>query len=287
MYQKAHIIPKKSLGQNFLHSQSIAKHIASLCNTSPFVIEIGPGTGFLTKQLIQLPSLQELYCVEKDTNLANTLLKTEPLLNYNNITIQNADCMEIDFTSIVDFFTTKNNITKISKIHCGGNLPYNVGTAILIKCIQNLKYFSGLTFMLQEEVIDRITANPHTRDYGSLSVICQYFCNVEKTITVKPDNFFPKPKVNSAVVNIKPKQNLQELYDILSFKELSDFCRIIFAQKRKLLTNNIKTASINKKEEFLSKILPHITSNTRAEELSVKQITELAIIYQNHQQSQI
>ena len=186
---------KKSLGQNFLIDENILDLICSLgnINTKDNVIEIGPGTGNLTK-LISLKKPKKLIVVEKDKKLSE-------LLNNKftkNITIINDDFLNLD-----------NNFFNYSNLILFGNLPYNISSQILVKLIKifynNYKY-KKIILMFQKEVADRIIAKYNTKNYGRLSVIANLSMDVEKIKDIGPNSFRPIPKVISTILCFKPKK---------------------------------------------------------------------------------
>ncbi|WHQ47021.1 MAG: 16S rRNA (adenine(1518)-N(6)/adenine(1519)-N(6))-dimethyltransferase RsmA [Candidatus Midichloria sp.] len=254
------IIPTKKLGQNFLTDESVMANIVSMANVSEAaVLEIGPGIGNMTRELLKARA-KKVIAVEFDKNCIASLklLKNQ----YPNLKIINADALKINEEELFE---------SNEKIKVVANLPYNIGTALLIKWLKKINLFSSFTLMLQKEVVDRIVANRSTSDYGSLSVICQWLCYTEKLFNVPVEAFWPAPKVTSSVVNLIPHN--QPLYDC-TLEKLKPFLKMAFAQKRKMLRNNSKLAfreEVNKVFEEYG-ILP----TSRAEELSIDQFCKLA-----------
>ena len=190
--------PKKSLGQNFLKDENILNLIVEKAdiNKNDDVIEIGPGTGNLTKKIL-FKTPRSITVIEKDQNLSNKL--------------------KVDFKDKInlinkDFLLMKEKDIKLNDNIILGNLPYNVSTEILIKLIKTYKNskYKKLLFMFQKEVADRITANYNTKNYGRLSIISQFAMNIYKIKDVGPNCFYPKPKVSSTLLLFIPKKkNLQ------------------------------------------------------------------------------
>ena len=211
---------KKSLGQNFLIDKNVITKIVNITNIyNKNVLEIGPGTGNLTSQLLKKKP-KKVIVVEKDNNLAKMLQN-----NFKNkITIINEDILNIEEKLLFD-----------EKAIVFGNLPYNISTEILIKWIINLKnyfWFDHLILMFQKEVADRITAEFNTSNYGRLSILSNWKLIIKKICDIKPVCFFPKPKVNSSLLIFSPKENFIKLKDPNNLEKIT---RIFFRQRRKML----------------------------------------------------
>jgi 16S rRNA (adenine1518-N6/adenine1519-N6)-dimethyltransferase len=212
---------KKSLGQNFLIDQNIIDKIIDIVEIKDkSVLEIGPGTGNLTKNILKKKP-KRLLVVEKDNDLVKFLYK-----NFDNqIKIINDDILKIDENSL------DANILTVF-----GNLPYNISTEILCKWILNIKdkhfWFDQLVLMFQKEVADRIIAKFNTKNYGRLSILSNWKLEIEKIFDIKPSSFYPKPKIDSSVLLLKPKLNFFPLNDP---KNLEKLTRIFFMHRRKML----------------------------------------------------
>jgi len=211
---------KKSLGQNFLIDKKI---IQKIINTTDIkdkeILEIGPGSGNLTKYIIEkLP--KNLHVVEKDNNLA--LLLKEKFSN--KINIINQDILKI----------SEKKISK-DKLTVFGNLPYNISTEILSKWIIGLGdvfWFDKLILMFQKEVADRIIAKSNTANYGRLSILSNWKLKIDKIIDIKPQSFLPMPKIDSTLLVFYPKKNFIQ---IKNAKNLEMITRVFFSQRRKML----------------------------------------------------
>ena len=217
--------PKKSLGQNFLKDENILKLIVEKAdiNKNDNVIEIGPGTGNLTKKII-FKTPRSITVIEKDQNLSSKL--------------------KVDFKDKIklinkDFLLMKEKDIKLNDNIILGNLPYNVSTEILIKLIKTYKNskYKKLLFMFQKEVADRITANYNTKNYGRLSIISQFAMNVYKIKDVGPNCFYPKPKVSSTLLLFIPKK---KIYKINEIKNLEYITRTFFNLRRKMIKKPLK-----------------------------------------------
>tara|TARA_Y100000816_G_C26095312_1_gene579488 strand:+ start:1474 stop:2265 length:792 start_codon:yes stop_codon:yes gene_type:complete len=242
---------KKSLGQNFLIDKNILDFISEkvAINKNDIIIEIGPGTGNLTKLLIT-KNPKKFVVIEKDQELSKKLIN------------ELKDKVEVINN---DFLNTKLNAYTKESLIVFGNLPYNVSTQILIKLIKlNIKGFNfkKLILMFQKEVADRIIANTNTKHYGRLAIISQWCMNIEKLKNVKPNSFFPIPKVESTLLSFEPKKK----YFILNnAKNLEHVTNIFFNLKRKMIKKPISILFDD--VDKISKRL-HLNLNERPQNLS-------------------
>ena len=250
---------KKSLGQNFLIDKNIIERIIQegKITANETVLEIGPGTGNLTEEIIKQKP-KKIILIEKDNKLSEELL----LKFGNTIEIINDDILEIE----------ENNLSP-DQILVFGNLPYNISTKILTKWICNVKkkfWFKKLILMFQKEVADRIVAEVNTKNYGRLSVISQWKMNIKKIIDIKPYSFYPKPKILSTLLEFTPKNNFIHINDI---KNLEKITKTLFNKRRKMIKNSIFNI-VNK--EDLSKINFNINLNSRPENINPEEYYFLA-----------
>jgi len=212
---------KKSLGQNFLIDQNIIDKIINTVEIdNKSILEVGPGTGNLTKAILK-KNPKKLIVIEKDNNLAELLKKDFD----NNIKIINDDILKIN-----------ENKLDADVLTVFGNLPYNISTEILCNWIVNIKnknfWFDNLVLMFQKEVADRIIAKFNTKNYGRLSILSNWKLEIEKICDVQPSSFFPKPKIDSSVLLLKPKLNF---FPLTNPKNLEKLTRIFFMHRRKML----------------------------------------------------
>jgi 16S rRNA (adenine1518-N6/adenine1519-N6)-dimethyltransferase len=216
---------KRSLGQNFLaDSNYIAKIIEALdIQAADLIVEIGPGRGALTEQLVL--KAESFIGLELDRHLVPLL--TEKFASFSNAEILEADALEIDFADLV------SSIPRSPKLVA--NLPYYISTAILQRLIDQRKVFSMMVLMFQKEVVDRIAAEPGNSERGFLTVLVEAFFKVEKLFDIPPAAFRPQPKVWSSVVRITPAAG--EVPNESMFRELVSSA---FVQKRKTILNNLK-----------------------------------------------
>ena len=237
---------KKHLGQHFLTDQNIARKIVDSLSFESYrkVLEVGPGTGVLTKFLLDKNA--EIFVAEIDKESIAYLKKHYPKLEEKHFA---GDFLKIDIPEIFG-----EDLAVI------GNFPYNISSQILFKIIDNYKLIPEMSGMFQKEVAERTAAKPRTKDYGILSVLVQAYYDVEYLFTVHENVFNPPPKVKSGVIRMtrNPKEGLAG--NEILFKQIVKAC---FNQRRKKLSNALKILNIPenlKSHKFLEK---------RAEELSV------------------
>ena len=256
---------KKSLGQNFLIDKNIVKKISNLIDIKDKnILEIGPGKGFLTDQILSKKP-KSLIIVEKD-NLLSKYLKQKYEKN-RLVTIYNNDILKFD----LDKKLKRNTIIF-------GNLPYNISSQILVKVIRlkaNIKRYSALIFMFQKELADRIVGEFGTSNYGRLSILVSYKLNIIKKFNVSPNCFFPKPKVNSSVLYLKP-HNLTN-YKIKNIQNLEKITNILFSNQRNMINKGIK--KIFDKEKKI-KLIKNLDLNSRPSELNPDKYYEITEIFE-------
>ena len=227
---------KKKFGQNFLINKDIIKKIADIgsINKNNNVIEIGPGSGSLTEELLKR-NPKEIFAIEFDKDLINHLDKIKN--NYNNFNYEISDALTFDEKSIFK----KNSIIF-------GNLPYNISLKLLIKWIYSdpwPPFYDQMILMFQKEVAERIIATPNHKKYGRISILTNARLDVKFHFNISKTEFNPEPKVESSVLSFTPKKNA-----ILKLKDLnilSDLTKIIFNTKRKMISKSLKKL-FNEKE---------------------------------------
>lgn len=256
---------KKSLGQNFLHDKNIINKIVKIGNISKdkVVLEIGPGSGNLTNEIIAM-NPKKLIAIEKDANLLKKLKKK--FENTNNLKFINDDILKC-----INLISEKNVVVF-------GNLPYNISTQILANLILLKKWppwYSNLIFMFQKEVAERIIAKKNTPEYGRLSVLSNWRLEIIKHFNVSKNSFHPKPRVDSTLLSFKPKNNK---FRIKNPKNLEKITAIFFSNRRKMINKNFfKLFGKNKKiEEELN-----LNLNKRPEELSHEMYYKITLKYEN------
>jgi 16S rRNA (adenine1518-N6/adenine1519-N6)-dimethyltransferase len=253
----------KSLGQNFLIDSQVLTDIVegAEINNNDFIIEIGPGVGTLTKELLK--AAKKVMAIELDSDLVPIL--KEELKDYENFQLINKDALKVDFNEIIG---------EEQSVKLVANLPYYVTTPIIAKLLNGHYKFKSLTIMIQKEVGERIASKPNTKEYGALSLLVQYYCDIKIIRKVSPSSFMPKPRVESIVIRLdrldepKVKVKNQELF----FK----IVRASFNMRRKTLWNALKSLGINK--DLLEKALgeAEIDPKRRGETLSIDEFGRLS-----------
>jgi 16S rRNA (adenine1518-N6/adenine1519-N6)-dimethyltransferase len=243
--------PKKYLGQHFLTDHSIANRIVDALQVHPgdTVVEIGPGTGILTGNLLEKKI--QLIPVEIDHESVVHLRQKWPFLEQHII---EADFLKIDITNLIP-----------APFHIIGNFPYNISSQIFFRILEHRLQVNSVVCMIQKEVAGRIASPPGSREYGILSVLLQAYYDIESLFSVKPGSFFPPPKVNSGVIRLTRNRTIKLPCDeILFFKVV----KTTFNQRRKMIRNSIKSILLNleSENELLSQ---------RPEQLGVSEFIEL------------
>ena len=262
----------KSLGQNFLTDKNTIDKIidqSNICHDD-LVIEVGPGIGVITKELAQRAGY--VVAIEIDKRLIPVLQDT--LSDFDNVEIVNEDILEVDVNSLIESVKSKVN-TPLRNAKIVGNLPYYITTPIVMKFLEEKVDVSGITVMMQKEVADRIEADEHSKDRGSISVAVQYYCTVHRIANVSKDVFVPRPKVDSAVLRLDVRKSppVKVIDDKLFFKAVKSG----FSQRRKTIHNSLSSGLLMEKE-LLGRILDdlEIDRKRRAETLSIEEFARIS-----------
>lgn len=253
----------KSLGQNFLIDDSVLADIVEGAEVSKedLIIEIGPGVGTLTKELLK--RAKRVCSIELDSDLIPIL--NEELKDFNNFDLINKDALKANFNDLIG---------EEESVKVVANLPYYVTTPIILKLLTEGYNFKSLTIMIQKEVGERITAKPSTKEYGAFSILVQYYCSTEIIRKVTPSSFVPKPKVDSIVVKLnKLDKPSVEVKDEKLFFRVS---REAFNMRRKTLWNAMKTLGLNSELMRNAFLKAGIDSKRRGETLSLQEFANLA-----------
>jgi len=254
----------KSLGQNFLVDDTVLEDIVSGAEISQedLIIEIGPGVGTLTRELLK--KAKRVCAIELDYGLISIL--NEELKDFENFQLIHKDALKVDFHEVIG---TEHSVKVVA------NLPYYVTTPIIAKLLKGNYKFKSLTIMIQKEVAERIAAEPGGKDYGSLSILVQYYCNTKILRKVSPTSFIPQPKVESTVIRLdrldKPRVEVKD--EELFFKVV----RQSFNMRRKTLKNAVKSLGMldsDKIDEAFKAV--GINPGRRGETLSIEEFAVLA-----------
>jgi 16S rRNA (adenine1518-N6/adenine1519-N6)-dimethyltransferase len=264
------IKPRKKLGQSFLLDKNIIQRIAVVADISKddVVLEIGSGIGVLTEEIAA--KTRRLIAVEIDEKL--TELLKDKLARYDNVEIHNTDILKFDFDSLSEKYKTKIKVI--------GNVPYNISSPLIFYLLTYRNVIRDFTLMLQKEVVERLVAEPDNKSYGVPSVILQMFAEVEKVLDVPATCFYPRPKIESAVIKGAFRED-----HLVSLADEEFFIKLVkaaFAQRRKTLLNNLKRAAfmVNLPEEKIQEALveTRIDGRRRGETLTVAEFGSLANI---------
>ncbi len=253
----------KSLGQNFLVDDSVLSDIVNGAEVSneDFVIEIGPGVGTLTAQLLM--KAKRVTAIELDNDLIPILQKE--LGANENFDLIHKDALKVDFNELIG---DEKSVKLVA------NLPYYVTTPIILKLLKDGYKFKSLTIMIQKEVAERINAEPDCKEYGALSVLVQYYCNTSIIRKVPPTCFIPRPKVESIVIKLdrleEPRVKAKDI------KLMFELVRAGFNMRRKTLWNAAKTLKVDKEklEEAFEK--SGVDPKRRAETLTLQEFATLS-----------
>jgi 16S rRNA (adenine1518-N6/adenine1519-N6)-dimethyltransferase len=261
---------KKQFGQHWLRNEQVLDRIITAAKIVPTdrILEIGPGTGILTRRLI--PAASAVVAVEIDRDLCALLVKK--LGNVDNFLLLENDFLSLDVDSVLNDFPKFQNANKVV-----ANIPYNITGPILEKLLGNIvrpneKPFDSIVLLVQKEVGDRLYAKPSTKAFGALSIRVQYLAHCELICPVPARDFSPPPKVDSAVIRLTPRRLSIEP---TSPKVLDNLVRLGFGSRRKMLRNNLQGAI---DREALTELLITMDINTeaRAEDLSIEQWIQLS-----------
>ncbi len=245
---------KKKFGQNFLVDEQIIADIISAIRPEPedSMVEIGPGLGALTRPLLK--KLKHLHVVEIDRDIIARLENDYPK---NKLIIHAGDALEFDLANLP------------TPLRIVGNLPYNISSPLLFHFAAYAERITDMHFMLQNEVVERMVAEPSTSEYGRLSVMLQYRFHMEKLLDVPPESFRPAPKVDSAIVRMIPLP-VSEI-TVRNEKLLAAIVRTAFGQRRKTLRNTLRSYLDEMDFEKLG-----INPQLRAENLAVADFIKVA-----------
>ena len=270
LMKEHHISARKKYGQNFLIDANILRQIveAAEINKEDLVLEIGPGLGALTEQLLKAAG--KVIAVEVDQVLIPIL--QENLKDFTNLVLLNDDILKVDLDELLQ----KEGDGRKAKVVA--NLPYYITTPIVAELLEKQSSLESITVMVQKEVAQRMQEGPGSKAYGALSLLVQYYAKAELMMTVSSSCFIPKPDVDSAVIRLKIYEPKDRPVQTMHEKEMFELIRASFNQRRKTLLNAVGNAanlSYSKEQirEALSKMGKEET--IRGEALTLQEFAEL------------
>ena len=261
----------RSLGQNFITDRSIIERIVEGAGVgeNDLVIEIGPGIGVLTAEAAEAAA--RVIAVEIDSKLIPIL--SETLAEYDNLKVINQDILKTDVNKIIEEEKAAGNFTGAVRII--GNLPYYITTPIIMGLLESGVKADSITVMMQKEVADRIKASPGSKTYGAISAAVQYYCIVEQIASVPKEVFVPRPKVDSAVLNLHIRK--EKPVELTDEKMFFACIRSGFGQRRKTLLNSLTgTAGLSKEDIRNILSTAGIDPVRRAETLNMEEFAAIA-----------
>jgi 16S rRNA (adenine1518-N6/adenine1519-N6)-dimethyltransferase len=247
---------RKRFGQHFLHDNNIIDRIIRAVDPqeNDRLLEIGPGRGALTFPLLE--KCKRLTAIELDRDLLPLLQRKAA--EAGELEVINADILKFELDSLGG----------IKPLRIVGNLPYNISTPLMFHLLDSISLIQDMHFMVQKEVAQRIVATPGNRDYGRLSVMIRNYCECQYLFDVAPGSFTPPPRVDSAVIRMTPHP--EPVVDIDDFQLFSEIVQTAFSQRRKTITNSLKSIVSTETIEIAG-----IDSRMRAENLSLQDYTSL------------
>lgn len=264
---KYHITANKNLGQNFLIDDETVAGIVETASVSKedLIIEIGPGLGTLTKELLERAG--KVICIELDKRMIEIL--EDRFSMYDNFKVINEDVLKVNLKDLIQKEKIKN--TKIV-----ANLPYYITTPIIMKLLEDKLDIETITVMIQKEVADRLVTEPGTGDTGAITYAIHYYTNPKRILEVPNTLFIPSPKVNSTVVKLNILKTPS--IEVKNEKQLFDIIKTAFMQKRKTLVNAIANSGKYGSKEQVEKTLQklEIDLKIRPEKMSLEQFAKLS-----------
>lgn len=266
---KYHISANKNLGQNFLIDDETVLGIVNVANISKddLVIEIGPGLGTLTKELLERAG--QVTCIELDKRMIEIL--QDRFSMYNNFELINNDVLKVDLKEIIK----KSNLANTKIV---ANLPYYITTPIIMKLLEERLEIQTITVMIQKEVADRLITKPGTGDTGAITYAINYYSEPKRVLEVPNTAFIPEPKVNSSVIQLQilkePKVKVEDE------AKLFDLIKTAFMQKRKTLVNGLANSNKYGTKEKIEQVLNNLNIDLkiRPEKLTLEQFASLVKI---------
>ena len=270
LMKKYHIKANKSLGQNFLISNEVVEKIVDCSNISKddLVIEIGPGLGTLTKELLEKAG--KVVAIELDKKMLSILKDRFSL--YHNFSLINKDALKVDLNKLIKEEKEKNGFKKAKIV---ANLPYYITTPIIMKLLEEKLDLESITVMIQKEVADRLVAIPREKDTGAITYSVYYYSEAESVLEVSNNSFIPEPEVTSKVIKLNIRKETP--VEVKSRKVMFRIIKCAFMQRRKTLLNALVNAKVFLNKEEGLKILKELNldENIRAEKLNLQNFADI------------
>jgi 16S rRNA (adenine1518-N6/adenine1519-N6)-dimethyltransferase len=271
------IRPKKQMGQNFIVDPGFTEKIVKLAEILPedIILEIGAGLGALTIPLAR--RAQKVFAVEKDRQII-PILNLEILVSgLTNISIIEKDILSVDVKALVEDMG--------GKIVVMGNLPYNISSQILVQLVRSREGISRAVLMFQKELAQRITAETGCKDYGRVTVMLRYCSDIKKLFNAKASLFFPKPKVDSQILEVKFRKKIE--HEATDEQFLFKVIKSGFGNRRKTLKNALSASDLNIDSNTATMVLEKsgIDPIRRAETLTVEEFVRLSNTLIEHKQN--
>ena len=269
--KKYGIKANKDLGQNFLINEEVVENIinSSEISKEDLIIEIGPGLGTLTKELLKKAG--KVICIELDKKMIKIL--KERFISYSNLEIINDDVLKVDLKELINKYKGHDNIKKVKIV---ANLPYYITTPIIMKLLEDKLDIESITVMIQKEVADRLIEIPGGKNTGAITYTIYYYCESEKIMEVSNNSFIPEPDVTSEVIKMKLRN--KPAVEIENPKVMFMIIKSAFMQRRKTLLNALTNTQVFASKQEGLKILKklNLDENVRAENLSIQDYANIA-----------
>ena len=267
--KKYHIKADKSLGQNFLVDDETVDGIVEAAQVSKddLIIEIGPGLGTLTKELLERAG--KVICIELDKRMIDILQDRFAL--YDNFEVINDDVLKVDLKELI-------SKEKIRNAKIVANLPYYITTPIIMKLLEDRLDIETITVMIQKEVADRLVTDPGTGDTGAITYAIHYYTNPSRVLEVQNTSFIPAPKVNSTVIRLEVLK--EPSVKVEDEEKLFELIKYAFMQKRKTLVNSLTNSGKYGTKEHIESVLQElkIDLKIRPEKITLEQFAEMSNI---------
>ena len=268
--KKYKIKANKSLGQNFLINQNVVDKIveSSQITKNDLVIEIGPGLGTLTKELLEKAG--KVICIELDKKMIK--ISTDRISLYENFEVIHEDVLRIHLNKIIKEEKEKNEFQSAKIV---ANLPYYITTPIIMKLLEDRLDLESITVMIQKEVADRLIATPGEKETGAITYTVYYYATAEGVLEVPNDSFIPEPEVTSKVIKLTLRK--KPPVEVKSRGVMFKIIKSAFMQRRKTLLNALTNTKVFMSKEEGIEILKELDldENVRAEKLTLENFAEI------------